>query len=44
VPGFDPATFSWKMGKIDVKFNKGRYSPMFTLRAGIKNGAFVSRE
>jgi len=32
------------MGKVDVKFNKGRYSPMFTPKAGIRNGAFISKQ
>ena len=40
---FDKATFKWNMGKIDLKF-RNRYSPMFSMRAGIdENDNFMSK-
>jgi hypothetical protein len=29
IPNFVKEKFVWEMGKIDVKFRVGRYSPMF---------------
>jgi hypothetical protein len=34
-PEFNEKTFKWDMGKIDLKY-RTRYSPMFTIEAGIK--------
>lgn len=31
------------MGKIDVKIRSGRYSPQFSIDAGIENSHFVTR-
>lgn len=44
VPDFDQESFKWGMGKIDVKVRAERYSPLFSLSAGIEEGHFVTRE
>lgn len=44
VADFDQGSFKWGMGKIDVKVRAERYSPLFSLGAGIEEGRFVTRE
>lgn len=34
-PDFDPKTFSWKIGKIDQKIQKQRYTPIYSPTAGV---------
>jgi hypothetical protein len=34
--------FRWNIGKIDVKIQKERYTPIYRREVGIENGRFVN--
>ena len=44
LPDFNPKEFKWTMGKLDLKFKIGRYSPMFRLQTGVEDGHFLNQE
>ncbi len=40
--GYNQNTFDWDIGKIDVKLQTERYSPLYNKNVGIKGNKLVS--
>lgn len=42
-PDFSKDTFAWKIGKIDQKIQKQRYTPIYSATVGVEDGKFINK-